>query len=243
MKNIDSSWHAVADACKMYGLAYGAGFVSLGLLRAVPGFAEAAQTSPWIPRYVGDVLAFAVTMVMLRRASKGRLKDYGFILAGRDLKLRVSTFLGIMLGVIWMLLDSWLSAQAGGVDTQATYPRTPMNLAGMLSFQWVFVGILEEPLARGLVQTHLMKHLKGTVGVLKWNLHTGTVVAGLLFGVGHVVPHLFFGRPWLFLGPELALATLFGVLAGYIYQETRSLAGPVLMHNIVDGLLHTAALA
>jgi membrane protease YdiL (CAAX protease family) len=242
VKNVEITWHPIGDACKMYGLAYGAGFLSLAVLGAIPGFNQAAQTSPWIPRYVGDALAFAVTMVMLRRAPQGSLRDYGFTLAGRDLKLKLSTALGIVLALIWVLLGCSLPTLAGNVEGQATYPRTAMNVVGMLSFQWVFVGIFEEPLARGLVQTHLMNHLKGTVGVSTWNLHTGTIIAGVLFGVGHIVPHIFFGRPWLSLGSELALATLFGLLAGYVYQETRSLAGPVLMHNIVDGLLHTVAL-
>jgi membrane protease YdiL (CAAX protease family) len=112
----------------------------------------------------------------------------------------------------------------------------------MLSFQWILVGMFEEPLARALVQTYLMNRLRGTVKVLRWDFHIGTIIAGILFGIGHVVPHFFFGGPWISVGPHLVFAALFGLLAGYIYQETRSLAGPIVMHNVVDGLLHTVAL-
>ncbi len=112
----------------------------------------------------------------------------------------------------------------------------------MLSFQWVFAGIFEEPVARGLVQTRLMDELRGTVKVFRWRFHVGTIVARVLLGVGRVVPYVCFGQPWLFLGIEVVFATLFGLLAGYIYQETRSLAGPIVMHNIVDGLMQSVAL-
>lgn len=63
------------------------------------------------------------------------------------------------------------------------------------------------------------------------------MITALIFGLGHLGPHMFFGGSWLSLAPHLAFATVYGLCSSYIYQETRSLAGPVLMHNAVDGLL------
>jgi len=242
LENIEVKWNTVGDVCKLYALAYGVAFLALAILNRSPEFKHIAQTSPWIPRYIGDLLAFVVTMVMIWRASQGNLGNYGFTLAGRNLKLKFSIALGTAFALILMLLEYSLQVLAGNVESQAAYPRTVTNVVGMLSFQWVFVGIFEEPLARGLVQTRLMSELRGTVKVFRWSFHVGTIVAGVLFGVGHVVPYIFFGQSWLFLGIEVVGATLFGLLAGYVYQETRSLAGPIVMHNIADGLLHTVAL-
>jgi membrane protease YdiL (CAAX protease family) len=36
-------------------------------------------------------------------------------------------------------------------------------------------------------------------------------------------------------------AAVFGIMAGYVYQETHSLAGPIVMHNLADGLETTIA--
>lgn len=241
-RDVEIKWHAVGDACKMFGLAYRAGFLALAVLNGIPEFKLLAQASPWIPRYVGDSLGFAVAMIMIWRVSHGRYRDYGFALAGRGLRLQLSTALGIALALTWMLLDHSFRIMAGETGQETAYSPTPGNVLGMMSFQWIFVGVLEGPLARGLVQTHLMSELKGVVRIFRWGFHVGTVIAAILFGVGHAVPHFFLGRPWHSLGSELAFATLFGLLAGYVYQETRSLVGPILMHNVVDGLLHTAGL-
>jgi membrane protease YdiL (CAAX protease family) len=240
LENIEIEWHAVGEVCKMYALAYGAAFLALAILNSNPEFKRVAQASPWIPKYLGDLLAFAVTMIMIWRASRGNFGSYGFTLKRRS--LMIGTALGIGFALLWVLWDYSLQAVTGNVESQAAYARTATNVAGMLSFQWIAVGILEEPLARGLAQTRLMSEMKGAVYLFGWKFHVGTVFAGILFGVGHVIPYLFFGQPWLFLGSEVVGATLFGLLAGYVYQETRSLAGPIVMHNIVDGLLHTVAL-
>ena len=241
VEGIDIKWHTLGEVCKMCALAYGAAFLAPAILDRSLGFRHVAQASPWIPRYIGDLLAFVVTMVMIWRASQGSLGNYGFTLVGRNLRLSVA--LGIVFALIWVLLDCSLKVVTGNLESQATYARTVTNVVGMLSFQWVFVGIFEEPLARGLAQTRLMSELRGTVELFRWSFHVGTIVASVLFGVGHVVPYVFFGQSWLFLGIEVFFATSFGLLAGYVYQETRCLAGPIVMHNIVDGLLHTVALA
>jgi membrane protease YdiL (CAAX protease family) len=243
VEGVEIRWHEIGHACKMYGFAYGAAFLALAILNSSPEFKHVAQTSPWIPRYVGDGLAFVVTMLIIWRASHGSLGSFGFALGTRNLHLRLSVAMGATLALVWILLDYSLLMLASTNEAQITYPRTVTNLVGMLAFQWVFVGVFEEPLARGLVQTYLMNQLRGVVKVSRWNFHVGTIIAGVLFGVGHVVPHVFFGQPWLSIGSHVVLATLFGLLAGYVYQETRSLAGPIVMHNIVDGLLYTVALA
>ena len=175
-------------------------------------------------------------MIIIWRISPGRLREYGFTLANRNLRLKLSAALGVVLGLTGGLLDH-LPQVIAGDPIEPAYPLTLANVLGMLSFQWVFVGIFEETVTRGLVQTHLMNRLKGTVTLFRWDFHIGSVITALIFGLGHLGPHMFFGGSWLSLAPHLAFATVYGLCSSYIYQETRSLAGPVLMHNAVDGLL------
>jgi membrane protease YdiL (CAAX protease family) len=239
-RNIEIRWHAVCEACLRLGLAFGAGFLVLALLNRIPEFESLAQNSPWIPKYIGDSIAFAVGMVIVRRVSQGRPGEYGFALAGRNLKLKPSIALGVIMGLTGVLLDHLPEVVAGDpIQPAHAYPLTLLNVLGMMSFQWIFVGIFEETITRGLVQTQLMNELKGSVRILKWDFHTGTVITAVIFGVGHFGPHVFFGGSWLSLAPHLVFAALYGLCSGYIYQETRSLAGPVLMHNVVDGLIYS----
>lgn len=241
-RDIEIKWHSIGDACKMFALVYGSVFLVLAFLDRISEFRLMAQNSPWIPRYIGDSLAFAISMVMIWRVSQGRLGEYGFTLARRDPKLKVSIAIGVILALIGTLLNYLPKVIAGNFEIRPAYPLTVANVMGMMSFQWIFAGIFEEPLARGLVQTHLMNKLKGSVSILKWDLHIGTVITAILFGVGHFVPHIFFGSSLLSLAPHLIIATLCGLSLGYIYQETRSLAGPILMHNVYNGLITTIGL-
>jgi membrane protease YdiL (CAAX protease family) len=238
-RDIEVKWHPIGKACMWIFLAYGAAFFLLALLNGIPGFKPVAQNSPWLPKYIGDSVAFAISMILIWRVSQGRFRKFGFVLKGRELKLGLSVVLGVVLALIGILLDYLPKVTAGNPETGPGYPLTVANVLGMMSFQWIFVGIFEEPLVRGLVQTHLVNKLKGSVTIFKWDFHIGTVITAILFGVGHFGPHIFFGGSWLSLVPHLVIATLTGLCLGYIYQETGSLAGPVLMHNVYDGLVTT----
>lgn len=224
------------------GLAFGAAFLVLALLDNIPEYRLVAQNSPWIPKYIGDSIAFAIGMIIIWRVSQGRFGDYGFTLAGRDPKLKLSITIAVIVAFIGILLDYLPKVIAGNSEIGPAYALTVVNILGMMSFQWIFVGMFEEPITRGLVQTHLMNKLKGTVTVFKWDFHIGTVITAIIFGVGHFGPHMFFGMSLLSLIPHLIIATLYGLCSSYIYQETRSLAGPILMHNLYDGLVTTIGL-
>ena len=241
-RDIEIRWHPIGEACMRLGLAFGAAFLVLALLDNIPEYRLVTQNSPWIPKYIADSIAFTIGMTIIWRVSQGRFKEFGFVLKGRDLKLMLSIALGVILALIGVLLDYLPKVVAGNSETGPTYPLTVVNVLGMMSFQWVFVGIFEETIARGLVQTHLMSELKGTVGLFKWDFHIGTIITAIIFGVGHFGPHIFFGSSWLSLIPHLIMATLYGLCSSYIYQEAKSLAGPILMHNVYDGLVTTIGL-
>jgi membrane protease YdiL (CAAX protease family) len=220
--------------------AFGAGFFVLVLLNGIPGYKPLVVDSPWIPKVIGDSIAFAAGLLIIFKISRRRLKDYGFRLKGKNFKIKLSLILGILLGLLGIILDhfyEWISgAQFKPVHT---YPLTAANILGMMTFQWIFVGIFEETITRGLVQTYLMEKLNGTVTFFKWNFHIGSIITAMIFGVGHFGPHFFFGGSLLTLAPHLLFAILCGLCLSYVYQESRSLVGPILMHNVVDGLLYS----
>jgi len=239
-EGIEIKWHSIGKACLRLGIAFGAGFLVIALLDRIPEFSLLAQESPWIPKYVGDSIAFAIGLIIIWRVSQGNFRGYGFTLTGRNLKLKVSIAIGVLLGLIGILLDH-LPQVISGSPLEPAYPYSLslFNILGMLSFQWIFVGIFEEIITRGLVQTPLMNELKGTVRIFRWDFHIGSVITAIIFGVGHFGPHIFFGGSWISLPLHLAFAALYGFGSSYIYQETKSLAGPILMHNMLDGLLYT----
>jgi membrane protease YdiL (CAAX protease family) len=242
-EGVEIKWHSIGKACLRLGTAFGASFLVIAFLDKIPGFSLLSQNSPWIPKYIGDSIAFAIGLIIIWRVSQGNFRGYGLTLTGRNLKIKASIAIGILLGLVGILVEHLPQLISGSpLEPAHPYPLSPANILGMLSFQWVFVGIFEETITRGLVQTPLMKELKGTVRIFRWDFHIGSVITAVIFGVGHFGPHIFFGGSWISLPSHLAFAVLYGFGSSYVYQETKSLAGPILMHNIVDGLLYTADL-
>jgi len=56
-------------------------------------------------------------------------------------------------------------------------PVTVVSIAGNVTFQWIIVGLCEETMFRGLIQTYLMNSLEGYVKILGQYLDIGTVLA------------------------------------------------------------------
>ena len=161
-RRLQIRWHAVGISCLRLGLAFGSGFFLLSLLNRFPDFQTLSDTSPWITKFIADATAFFVGMTIIWRMSHGKFENYGFTLKRKDLKIGVSLFWGISFGLLGFVLDH-LDKIISGARWMSAHPYklTPLNVFGMLSFQWIFVGIFEEPITRGLVQTHLLERLNG----------------------------------------------------------------------------------
>jgi hypothetical protein len=54
-----------------------------------------------------------------------------------------------------------------------------MNLLWMGAYIWILVGIAEETLYRGMIQTYLMRHLNGQIRIIKWDFKMGTLIAAI----------------------------------------------------------------
>jgi membrane protease YdiL (CAAX protease family) len=172
-----------------------------------------------------------VSLLIIWRISKGKFGDYGFTLRSRDLKLGPSLWIGVIMASLLVIPE--LSQMVRG-SYKLSYDPTLVNVFGMMSFMWIFPGITEETLYRGLMQTYLMNELDGNVKVLRWNLHKGTIIAAIIFGLIHSF-RVFSGETIGTAIITVIYAFMYGLIMGYVYQETRSLAGPIIMHNLADG--------
>ena len=218
----------------MHGTAAGPPFLILLLLDTFfPSFVNFKENFPWIVHYyMIEVPMLLISLLMIRRLSKGKWRDYGFNLSRQNLKIVPSLWMGVVFALVMAMIDHLPPIVRGSF--RVDYDLTLINVLGTMSFMWIFVGIAEETLSRGLIQTYLMNRMDGDVKILRWNLHKGMIVAAAIFGLSHFFN--LYRKPLEFVVPQMIYATIFGLVAGYIYQETRSLAGPVIMHNVADGL-------
>jgi len=130
-------------------------------------------------------------------------------------------------------LPSWIILLAIAIPIAAltAYIYGRMSLAGFTSlsiimnllFVIVLVGISEEFVFRGLVQTGLNNSLKKTLKLGKGSIRLGTILAALAFAALHFSDV-----------SSILFAFVFGILVGHFYDKTNSIWGAVIIHNMVD---------
>jgi membrane protease YdiL (CAAX protease family) len=226
-----------APIIKMSGVALivAAAIVSIfAALRASPYFESIIKNSSWIFADLVHIPQFLIPFVLICWLAKGRLKEYGFNLKQKPPVFTHKRMLG--LGIIFGLLMSlkYIPPIVRGAPLNIPRPVTMANVIGNMTFQWIVVGLSEETMFRGLIQTYLMNNLSGHVGLLGHDLHIGTVIGAILWGAFHFINILV--MPLGSVVFVVALTTAAGLLMGYAYQETRSLLTTIIVHNTIFGI-------
>jgi membrane protease YdiL (CAAX protease family) len=200
----------------------------------LPGGVALAERFPWIVGHAVHVPQFAIPFALIWTITRGRLGEYGFNLNQRPPVFTHRRMLG--LGALSGLLMSvrYLPQVIQGTPVGVPRPVTAASVVGNMAFQWVVVGLSEETMFRGLIQTTLMNHLSGRATLLGHDLHIGTILGALLWGAFHLINILVMP-----LGSVLfvvLLTTVAGLLMGYAYQETRSLLTTIIVHSTMFGV-------
>jgi membrane protease YdiL (CAAX protease family) len=126
-------------------------------------------------------------------------------------------------------LPGWIIMLAIAVPLDLLSGRT--SLAGFTSlaiimnllFNGVLVGVSEEFVFRGQVQTGLNNSVERTVKLGKGSVRLGTILAAVVFAAFHLQNVI-----------SIPFALVFGVVVGHYYDKTNSIWGAVIIHNIVD---------
>ena len=239
MSEIKIKWSAILNSIGMICLMISPPIIILSLLiKNFPEFLTIIQNNIFIPVYLVDGSIFLISILLIYWLSNGRLDKWGFNLRAKDLKIKLSVEIGLIFFSIG-LISNILSILTHHYKP-FPFPLTFRNIVGMMLFSSIFVGIAEETGFRGLIQTYLMNRLSGSVKLFRWNFHIGCIIAAILFGLLHLVNlmrgSLLNGHVVPIVLMQVISGSIFGLIAGYIYQETKSLAGPVVIHNLFDGL-------
>jgi len=202
--------------------------------RSFPNYKIIEGDSSWILADMVHVLQFVIPFLLICTITRGRLTEYGF-----NLKEKPPVFTHkrmLCLGALFGLLMSlkYGSQIAGGMPVDIPQPVTLVNFLGNMTFQWIVVGLSEETMFRGLIQTYLMKNLRGNIKILGHDLHVGTVIGAIFWGAFHFINILVMP-----LGPVVffvLITTIAGLAIGYAYQETGSLLTTIIVHNSIFGV-------
>lgn len=166
--------------------------------------------------FILEIIFFLISIVA-SRIMKSSLKKYGFRITKKLLVrgLTLSVVIGIFLGLI----------------------SSPVSL----SVEWVFLSIVLAPVCeefffRGFLQTNLMEWLTNKIKLLKIYLTHGLIVTAFIFGLFHLFDTFLLDMTLSSAFFNSLFAILLGILLGYVYQETRSVFTPILMHSCLNGI-------
>jgi len=166
--------------------------------------------------YVVQVV-IALIPVLYSKATHRNLRDYGLRITRKLLVQGLTLSIGI--GICLSLISS------------------PISLtAGRILLICLVAPVCEEFFFRGFLQTHLMDIVKGRKRLFRFHFSYGLILTALIFGAVHLSDVFLLDLSFVNAIINAALAMLFGLLLGYVYQETRSILGPILMHVCLNGL-------
>ena len=184
----------------------------------------------WIHHIIQFILAIGA-MMLYPRIKPG---DWGFSLVNSRLSLQI--FLKFSIGwLIFYGIGTFITLKMTGQHTVYPFHYTTRNVAGYSGFMFLMPGLSEESLFRGFVMIVLGQSWKGIIRIGKLIIPVSGIIASLIFTYAHMSYTLFPLRFYYNPGQLIAAFGL-GIFYAIIFYRTKSLLGPMLCHNISDGL-------
>lgn len=182
---------------------------------------------------VHHIVQMLIALAVITVLSKLIKADFGFGLGDSKKGLRYFLIFTAVIAVIALIyhIPMYVFGQGQAFD----FPLTPKNILGTLGFQLFLSGTSEEILYRALPVTVLV-YVFGKNIQIKGDFTLEVILASFLFTAAHIEWSLFpFSAD--FNLSQLFYAFAMGTVSGIVYQQSRSILYPMLMHSISNVLM------
>ena len=133
---------------------------------------------------------------------------------------------------IFTLISQWLS----GWPALLNFSLNIENILIYLFFESIIVGISEEIVFRGLVYGALAPYFSKKVRI-GFSISYAGIISAVFFAIAHIGFNLFPFSITAFAPMQIFIAFTLGLFYAVLREQTGSLLGPILAHNISDGWL------
>ncbi len=190
----------------------------------------------WIRHYEHHLWQMVFALLCIAVLSRGKFSQWGFNLRNRDVSWRLLWRFCLVSTIVVLALVVIPTAMTHDAGPGLIKPTTTGNTIGWLMFEWIFFGISEEVLFRGLIQTFLEQSFPGAWRVWSIQVPHAGLLTTVLFCLTHVPD---WRHPQVAIDQQVIVFCL-SLYASSAYYRTRSLAAPIMAHNFNDGLFVTA---
>jgi membrane protease YdiL (CAAX protease family) len=185
---------------------------------------------PWLySQHLFQTLLALVAIVLIRLVIPF---DAGLRLPPGKSYIRASILWGIFFGVLMTLVDFYPQLLAHRAPDLGVKLSDHAAVAGWLVFEGIYVGPTEEILFRSLLVGFLLAVWPARLKLGRYEIGWAGIVVAAIFAFAHLAN--FLAHPdWSTFGQQLYAFAL-GVLYAYWFEKSRSVAAPIVGHNVGD---------
>ena len=142
-----------------------------------------------------------------------------------------AVFWGLAFALIMLFADHWPEL-TGLKPPPVPETATPLNVAGWLGFELLWVGICEETLFRGLLLGVLTALSPSRVRLWGTEISTAGVTLAILFALAHAAN--FATRPFAEAFAQQLYAIALGIIYAWLRERSNSLVPAIVAHSLSD---------
>lgn len=140
--------------------------------------------------------------------------------------------------VLWAILQFCIGylMVKHGTEVSLDFPLNTRNITGYFLFEILLTGTSEELFFRGLVITILTLIMKNYFSNHKITNILAILISTIIFMAGHINFESFPFRITYIDGLQQLTLFIFGTFYSILFIKTKSLLGPMLAHNLLNGV-------
>ena len=176
---------------------------------------------------VHHLVILGITLFVIYICKRKYDIDFGFQLGNKTTGIKYLIVFSLII-LIYVLVSHFIGYYFE-INQPINYPLNIRNVLGTLSFQLFLSGPAEELLFRAIPMSILLFLFNKRRPII-WGVTLETIIAALLFSIAHISWSL---NPLLinFDYYQLMYAFVLGLAYGMVYQKSKSIIYPILMHS------------
>lgn len=180
-------------------------------------------------------IAALIIILLISKVLKIELKDFGFNKNGFCFSMKkILLFCGIW--TIIQFAGSVYLIKTTSTPVNFPFPLSVKNFLGYFLFEILLTGTSEEILFRALVIPLMLYNLEFIKSEKKSNIFA-VIAATFIFMLAHINFNL---NPFeiTYINPLQQITSLItGIFFGYLFIKTKSILGPMIAHNAINGVI------
>ena len=185
--------------------------------------------------HIMQLVLYILLILLVGRLLHIKLKEFGFNFNNA----KISLIYSIAFVFVWGLLEFGLSyiMYSNGSQFHFNFAMNQRNVLGYFLFEVLLSGSSEELFYRGLIVTVILKTMQVYIKKQRNLYLLAVLISMIVFMAGHIDFHLFPFR--IIYINFLQQLTVISVTIFYCitFFKTKSLLGPILMHNLINGVV------